>query len=263
EHRHNYFQDSFTVHDRSPLARQQQVYGGVSLGAVLSQWSRRIYDLLYSSHHVRWLRPYAKVSVSFGECDGPVLRDDERGRQRQTPACLGRSLVRCAGVHERNVHENAFVVAALAFTDGVGDAVLRGNFSTRVGEHWKWERMLLDGEVVVTAVLRRDGDEERPHPADFAMQIAPRFQLRDAIRAPASAEELDYQRAEREQIGGTDSLSGQRIGQRELGRGRANVQDPRLNTASEQFRTGALGDGETLGLNEGAGLLRDAIKFFL
>src|SRR6185437_6189865 len=102
--------------------------------------------------------------------------------------------------------QDALVVAALCFGDGVGDAVLRGDLRAGIRKYREWQPMLLDGEVVVAAVLGRDGGEQRAHSAHLGMQIAPGFEFSDAVGTPAAAEELDYQRAEREQIGGADGL---------------------------------------------------------
>ena len=44
--------------------------------------------------------------------------------------------------------------------------------------------MLLQREVVLAQRVRRDGDQEGAHRAQFAMQIAPAFQLGDAVGTP-------------------------------------------------------------------------------
>jgi hypothetical protein len=47
--------------------------------------------------------------------------------------------------------------------------------------------------------LGRDRDEERPFAAQLRVEIAPDFELRDAVRTPAAAKKLDDQRSERQQ----------------------------------------------------------------
>ena len=213
--------------------------------------------------HFGGLWPDTEVGVGLTEGDGAVLQDDEERGQWQAPAGFGRGLVGSPGVHKRYVDQDPQVVAAVLLGDAVSDAELLGEFSSGVRKNWERQVMLLQREVVLTAVLRGDRHEERAQVAKLGVQFAPAFKFRGAVRAPAAAEELNDQRAEREQVGGVDLLAGQRVGQREVRGQRADGQDAVFNAGGEEIRGMLLGDGEPFGLDQRAGVLGDAVEFVL
>ncbi len=143
----------------------------------------------------------AEVGVGLAEEDGVVLCDDEDAGERETPAGFGGGLVVQAGVIEGNVDEDGLVVAAVLGGDGVGEAELLGYGATGVGEQREVERVLLECEVVLAGGLGGDCDEEGAALAELRVEFAPRFELGDAVGAPAATEEVDDQWAEGEEIG--------------------------------------------------------------
>ena len=95
------------------------------------------------------------------------------------------------------------------------------------------------------------------------MGVAPELQFRDTVRAPAAAKELDNQRAEREQIGGANRLSRERIGQGKLRHADASAKNTVFNAGGEELGGMLLRDCQALRLNQGARVLGNAVEFVL
>ncbi len=193
----------------------------------------------------------------------PDWLTDEGGGEWESPACFGGGGVHLAGVDEGDVDQDALVVFAVFGGDGVGDAELLGDGGGGVGQDGERQGVLLEGEVVVALRLRRDGDEECAEVAEAGMEIAPGFELGDAVGAPAAAEELDDERAEGEEVCGVDGLAGERVLQGEVWGGGAGLQDAVFDAGGEELFDVALGDGEAFGLDEGAGVLGDGVESIL
>ena len=87
---------------------------------------------------------------------------------------------------------------------GVGEPEPGGDRAGRVGEDGKAQGVLLGGEVVLAAGLGRDGDEEGSAPTNRGVEVAPEFELGDAVGIPAAAEKLDDDGTESEQVGRGD-----------------------------------------------------------
>src|SRR5258708_4378377 len=85
--------------------------------------------------------------------------------------------------------------------DGVGQAEPFGDGSAMVGEEREGQVVLLDGEVVLAGGLGGDGDEQGSALAELGVEVAPGFELGDAVGAPAAAKEVDDERAEGEEVG--------------------------------------------------------------
>ena len=123
--------------------------------------------------------------------------------------------------------------------------------------------MLLEGEVVLAGGLGGDGNEEGAAFAELGVEVAPGFEFGDAVGVPAAAEEVDDERAEGEEVGGVDGFVGAGVFEGEgwgLGSG---FQDAVFDAGVEEVGSGFFGDGETLGLDEGAGVLGDAVELVL
>ena len=101
-----------------------------------------------------------------------------------------------------------------------------------------------------------------PALAELAVEIAPGFQLGDAVGAPAAAKELDDQRAEGEQVGAAHQAAGGVV-EGELGRECADGQDAVFDAGGEELRDGALADGQALGLHQLAGVGGDLVELVL
>ena len=189
--------------------------------------------------------------------------DEEEGGQRQAPGGFGSSVVGEAGVGEGDVDEDGAEVAAVRGWDGVGDAEACCGFAAGVGEEGEGKLVLLGGEVVLAAVLRGDGDEDGAAGADGGVEVAPGFELGDAVGVPAAAEEFDDDGAEGEEVGGVDDLAGLGFEERE-GRGEgAGWEGAVFDAAREELGDGLLGDGESVGLDEGAGAGGDGVEAVL
>ena len=98
--------------------------------------------------------------------------------------------------------------------------------------------------------------------AERAVEIAPGFELGDAVGAPAAAEEFDDQRPEGEQIGRADQAAGG-VFERELGGDGADGEDAVFNAGGEELGDGALADGQALGLHQVAGVGGDLVELVL
>jgi hypothetical protein len=168
-----------------------------------------------------------------------------------------------AGVVEGDVDEDGLVVETKFVRDGVSDAELFSDGGTGVGEEGKGKAVLLEGKAVLTCGLGRDGYKKSTEFAEFGVQIAPGFQLGDAVGIPTTAEEVEDERAEGEKVGGADGLAGAGVFEGE-GRGlRSDLQDAVFDAGIEEFFGRFFGDDKALGLNEGAGVLGDAIELVL
>lgn len=211
-------------------------------------------ERLENRQHVHGVGSHAVVGVGFGEGDGVVLLDDERRRERQAPALVA--------VDEGDVDEDGAVVQAQRLGDGVGDAELSGESGAGVGEDGEAEAVALDGEVVLADELRRDGDQQRAALAELGIEGLPGFELRHAVGAPAAAEELDDQRAEREQVGGANGFA-TGVLEFERGGGGADGEDRALDAGGEQVVDGVVGDSKALGLDELASVRGDEVELVL
>lgn len=103
--------------------------------------------------------------------------------------------------------------------------------------------MLLEGEAVLTSGLRGDGDEQGTAFAEFGLEVAPGFEFGDAVRVPTSAEEVDDQRADGEEIDGVDGFTGESVLQ---GEGRSlcsDLQDTVFDAGVEEVFGRFFGDG--------------------
>ena len=98
--------------------------------------------------------------------------------------------------------------------------------------------------------------------AEGAVEVAPGFELGDAVGAPAAAEELDDERAEGEQVGGADEAACGVV-EFELGGGGADGEDAVFNAGGEELGDGALTDGQALLLHEVAGVGGDLVELVL
>ena len=201
--------------------------------------------------------------MGSAEEDGSVLRDDEDTGEGKSPACFGGGLVVQSGVVEGDVDEDGLVVTAVFRRNAVGEAKPFSYDSAGIGQQGEGESVLLEGEVVLACGLRRDGDEEGPALAKVRNKFAPGFEFGNAVGAPASAEEVDDQRAESEEICGTYGFAGAGVLEGE-GRGlRANGEDAVLDAGAEEVGDHLLRDGEALGLNESASVLGDLVELVL
>jgi hypothetical protein len=123
--------------------------------------------------------------------------------------------------------------------------------------------VLLEGEVVLASGLRGDGNEEGAALAELSMKVAPGFEFGDAVGIPTAAEEINYERAEGEEGSGTDEFMRDCVFKSEGRSLRSGLQDAVLDAGIEEFCGRFLRDGETLGLDEGARVLGDAIELVL
>ena len=127
-------------------------------------------------------------------------------------------------VDEGKIHEDAAVVLLMEWRDGVGESELLADLATFVEEEWEWDGVLVPGEVTLADGLRRDGNDQASALAHNRIEIAPGFELGDAVRAPASAKKIQDDRADGEQVCGPYQTP-RRIGQGELRHLRADGQN--------------------------------------
>src|SRR3984885_2465230 len=139
--------------------------------------------------------------MTFCKEDGVGLIDDEDGREREAPACLGGVVIAEAGVVEGDVDKNGLVVAAEVWRNGVGYAKSLRDSGAGVGEQRILQAVLFERESVLTSGLRGYGDEDGAALAEVGVQIAPGFEFGDAVGIPTATEEVDDERAEGEEIG--------------------------------------------------------------
>jgi hypothetical protein len=202
----------------------------------------------------------AEVGVGLGEGDGVGLVDDEDGREGKSPTGLGGIVVAEPGVVEGYVDEDGAVVAAVRFGNGVGDAEFFCKAGAGVGEKREAQAVLLEREIVLAGGLGGDADEDGALFAELGVEVAPGFELGDAVGVPAAAEEVDDEGAEGEEIRGADRLVGEGVLEGEDRRLRANVQDAVLDARVEEVFGCSFRDSEAFGLDEGAGVLRNAVE---
>ena len=156
------------------------------------------------------------------------------------------------------------------FGDGVGHAKGVGEDSTGVGEEGIGEVVVLCGEVVLAGELRRDGDEESALFADGWEGGLPGLKLSHAVRAPAATEEDDDEGADAEQVCGVNETGiggscvgergGRGIGEIEGGGEGADGEHAIFDTSEEEGLHRFVRDGETAGLDEGAGPGGDVVE---
>ena len=94
-------------------------------------------------------------------------------------------------------------------------------------------------------------------------KFAPGFEFGDAVGVPAAAEEVDDEGAEGEEVSGADGFAGEGVLEGEGRSLRSAFQGAVLDAGVEEVFGRLFGDGETLGLDEGAGVLGDAIELIL
>jgi len=129
---------------------------------------------------------------------------------------------------------------------------------------------VLRGEVVLARELRRDGDEERALFANGGEGLLPGFELGHAVGAPAAAEEEDDEWADAEEVRGMNEArvgggfagegGGGGVGEIEGGGGGADGEDAVFDAGEEEVLHRVVGDGETAGLNQGAGPGGDVVE---
>jgi len=196
----------------------------------------------------------AEVGVGFGKGYAAFAADDVGGGDGQTPAWLA--------VDEGDVDEDGAVVDLVVLGDGVDEAEFLGEGAAGVVEHGKWQAVLAGHEVALTGDLRADGDHEGFALAECAVEVAPGFELGNAVGAPASAEEFDDEGAEGEQIGGADEAAGGVL-EGELGGDGTDGEDLLLDAGVEEVCDGLLADGEAFGLHQVAGVGGDFVELVL
>ena len=196
----------------------------------------------------------AEIGVGFGVKDFAVGGEDVGRGEGELPAFFA--------IDEGDVEEDAAVIAAEVIGGGPDKAVLFGDGAARVGEEWEGDGVLAGGEVALTLGLRGDADDEGAAFAKGGIEVAPGFELGDAVGAPAAAEEIDDEGTEGEQISGADSAAGE-VGQGERGCVGANGEDAVFTSGAEELFDGAFADGEALGLDQGAGLGGNLVELVL
>jgi hypothetical protein len=196
----------------------------------------------------------AEVGVGLCEDDSSILCDDVGGGDGQAPAWLP--------VDEGDVDEDGAVVGLVVLGDGVDEAEFFREGAAGVVQHRKRQPVLAGHEVALPLDLRADGDHERFALAEGAVEVAPRFELGDAIGAPAAAEEFDDEGAECEQIGGANQAAGG-VFEGELGSDGADGEDSLLDAGGEQLGDGALTHGKAIGLHQVAGVGGDFVELVL
>jgi hypothetical protein len=204
-----------------------------------------------------------KVGVSFAEEDGVGAVDDEDSWEWKTPTGFGGVVVAEACVVEGNVDEDGLIVAAEVVRYGVGDAKLLSESSSGIGEQRIGKAVLLESEAVLASGLGRNGDEESTTLAQIRVEVAPGFKFSDTVGIPTAAEEVDDERAEGEEVGGTDRFVGEGVFECEGWSLRPGFQDEVLDTSVEEIFGRLFGDRETFGLDECTGVLRDAVELVL
>ena len=123
--------------------------------------------------------------------------------------------------------------------------------------------MLLEGEVVLAGGLGGYGDEEGAAFADVGVEIAPGFELGDAVGVPSSPEEVDDERTDGEEIAGGDGFAFESLFESEGWSLLSDLQDAVFDAGVEEVCSRLFGDGQALGLDEGAGVLGDAVQLVL
>jgi len=129
-------------------------------------------------------------------------------------------------------------------------------------EEGEGDAVLLDGEVGLALGFRADGDEKCAALAEVSVEVAPGFELGDAVGAPAATEELDDEGAHGEEVCGADEAVGG-VAELERGEGGAGGEDAVFDAGEEEFFDGAFADGEAVGWDEGAGARGDGVEVVL
>lgn len=168
-----------------------------------------------------------------------------------------------AGVVEWDIDEDGLEVAPVGLRDGVGDAELLGQCGAGVGEQGKGQLVLLEGETILAGGLRGDGDEQGSALAKLRLQALPGFQLGDTVRTPATAEEIDDQRTEGEKVVGADRLAGSRVLEAKGRSLRTDGEQAIFDARVEEIGDSLFGDGEAFRLDQGPGVLGNAIELVL
>ena len=57
--------------------------------------------------------------------------------------------------------------------NGVGNAELLRDYQAGIAQHRKWERMLLQQQIILVQGLWRDGDEQRATFAQLHIEVVP------------------------------------------------------------------------------------------
>lgn len=196
----------------------------------------------------------AEVGVSLGVDDSALGRDHVGGGQGELPALVA--------VDEGDVEQDAAVVALEIFGDGPDETELVGDGAAEVGKEREGDGVLGGGEVGLALGLGRDSDHHRTALAEAGIEVAPGFELGDAIGTPAAAEEVDDEGTEGEQVGGTNDFAGE-VGEGEGGGLGSDGEDAVLDAGGEELLDGALADGKALGLDQGSGLGGDFVELVL
>jgi len=196
----------------------------------------------------------AEIGVGLGKDYASSGTYDIGCRQGKTPAGFA--------VDEGEIDEDGAKVVLVVFGDGVDEAELFPQGAAGIGEDGEGQAMLAGHEVVLALGLGADGDHEGPVLADGSVEVAPCLQLRGAVRAPASAEELEDERTEGEHVGRADEAAGGVV-QGEVRRGGADGEDLFFDAGGEEFGDGAFADGQALGLHEVPGVGGDLVELVL
>ena len=147
--------------------------------------------------------------------------------------------------------------------DDVGDTEGGGEVGAGVGQDRKGQVVVLDGEVVLPWELGGYGDQQGSAIADGGEGRLPGLELSHAVRAPAATEEVDDQRAHREEIRRADELAIDGVREREGRSNGTDGEDAVFDAGGEQFLDSGVGDGEAIGLDERPGLRGDVVELGL
>jgi hypothetical protein len=207
----------------------------------------------------------AVVGVRFGEGDLAGGGNDEGGGDGETPG-VGALFA----VDEGDVDHDGAVVLLHGLGDGVGDAEGVGEDGAGVGEEREGDVVMLCSEVVLAGELRGDGDQQCALFADGGEGGLPGFELGHAVRAPATAEEEDDERADAEEVCGVNEAGigrgcvgegcGCGVGEIEGGGEGADGEDAIFDAGEEEGLHGFVRDGKTAGLDQGAGPGGDVVE---
>ena len=192
--------------------------------------------------------------MGFGEEDFVVFCDYVGGGDRQAPARFA--------VDEGDVDEDGLVGGAVILGDGVDETEFFGELVAWVVEDGEGQTVLAGHEVALALGLRADGNHEAFTLAKGAVEVAPRFKLGDAVRAPAAAEELDDHGAEGEHVLAADQAACGVV-ELEIGGDGADGENVIFNAGGEELFDGTLADGQALGLHQVAGIGGDLVELVL
>ena len=196
----------------------------------------------------------AEVGVGFSEEDAPSGTDYICRGKEQAPARLA--------VDEGDVDEDGEEVGAVVLGDGVDEAELFGQGAAGVGEHGEGQAVLAGHEVVLPLDLRADGDHEGFALTELTVEVAPGFQLGDAVGAPAATKEFDDQGAEGEHVRAADAAAGGVV-EGKFGGDGADGEDAVFNAGGEELGDRALADGKAVGLDQLTGVGGDFVELVL